>query len=311
MSFRADHDHRELRVHLQRPGDLRVEVAGASAHRRDVGEHHRPVGRGGDAGGDPGRGGPARPRAPRGRRPPSRRASRAGSTCHAPWSRSRAGSGRRHRAARCAVARWPCGPAGPRRPSRRSRHRRRPCRRRAARRRPWPRPPRCGAPARHGSAARRALLGQGSWARTSGRKSTGVRGHPGRGLPGPARRRVGSGAVTPGPVATARAPGRTHMQVHDSVVDLIGGTPLVRLSSVTSPPRPGRPAGARQGGVLQPRWLSEGPHRDADDRGRGALRRARARRHDRRADERQHRRRARPRRAGGAGTTASSSARTR
>ena len=50
-------------------------------------------------------------------------------------------------------------------------------------------------------------------------------------------------------------------------------------------------AGARQGGVPQPRRVGEGPDRHPDDRGRRGLRRAAAGRDHRRAHVRQHRRR--------------------
>ena len=59
-----------------------------------------------------------------------------------------------------------------------------------------------------------------------------------------------------------------------------------------TPAASGWSAGAREGGVPQPRRVGEGPHRLADDRGGRGLRRPAARRHDRRADLGQHRRRA-------------------
>ena len=55
------------------------------------------------------------------------------------------------------------------------------------------------------------------------------------------------------------------MQVHDSLVDLVGNTPLVRLHKVTAGVDGDR---ARQGGVPQPRRLGEGPDRAADGRRR-------------------------------------------
>ena len=75
----------------------------------------------------------------------------------------------------------------------------------------------------------------------------------------------------------------------NSVLDLVGNTPLVKLAEGH---RRRDAARARQGRVPQPRRLGEGPDRDADGRGGRGVRRAAARRHDRRADLRQHRRRA-------------------
>ena len=63
------------------------------------------------------------------------------------------------------------------------------------------------------------------------------------------------------------------MEYSDSVVDLIGNTPLVRLRSLTAH-LGRRPDRAREGRVPQPGRLGEGPDRDPDDRGRGGLRRA-------------------------------------
>ena len=78
------------------------------------------------------------------------------------------------------------------------------------------------------------------------------------------------------------------------------------------PPRPRhRTAGAGQGRVLQPGRVGQGPDRGADDRGRRAVRRAQARRHDRRADVGQHRGRAGDRRPSSAATSACSCCRTR
>ena len=104
------------------------------------------------------------------------------------------------------------------------------------------------------------------------------------------------------------------MQYVNSLLDLIGNTPLLRLSpslGATSRAATTGPAGARQGGVPQPRRLGEGPHRHADDRGGRGLGRAPAGRHDRRADLGQHRRRAGDGRPGARATGASSSAPTR
>ena len=62
------------------------------------------------------------------------------------------------------------------------------------------------------------------------------------------------------------------MRVYDSVVDLIGNTPLVRLNRVTD----GDPGdGAGQGRVPQPGRVGQGPHRRRDGR-RGRARRAAA-----------------------------------
>ena len=53
------------------------------------------------------------------------------------------------------------------------------------------------------------------------------------------------------------------MRYAQSVVDLVGNTPLVKLEPLTA----GRRAdGAGQGRVLQPRRVGQGPHRAADDR---------------------------------------------
>ena len=90
----------------------------------------------------------------------------------------------------------------------------------------------------------------------------------------------------------------------------MGNTPLLRLRSVTKGvARPGRRA--RQGRVPEPGRLGQGPHRAADDRGRGTGGPAAARRRDRRADLGQYRRRAGDRRRRTAATAACSPARTR
>ena len=81
------------------------------------------------------------------------------------------------------------------------------------------------------------------------------------------------------------------VQYVNSLLDLIGNTPLLRLHALASTALASGAAGAGEGGVPQPRRVGEGPDRDPDDRGRRGLRRAPARRHDRRADLRQHRRR--------------------
>ena len=84
------------------------------------------------------------------------------------------------------------------------------------------------------------------------------------------------------------------VQYAESVVDLVGNTPLVRLTSVTRDAGPRRTAGAGQARVPQPRRVGEGPHRRPHGRRRRGERRAEARRHHRRADQRQHRHRAGP-----------------
>ena len=84
------------------------------------------------------------------------------------------------------------------------------------------------------------------------------------------------------------------MQVHESLIELVGNTPLLRLRAVTQALGQGgqRPGRAGQGGVLQSRRVGEGPDRAAHGGGGGGLRRAPARRHHHRADLRQHRDRA-------------------
>ena len=103
----------------------------------------------------------------------------------------------------------------------------------------------------------------------------------------------------PGNVAAATMA----MDVADSLLDLVGNTPLVRLGRV------GRDLAvrpARQGRDVQPRRQREGPSRGRDDRRRRARRPAAAGRHDRRADVGQHRRRPRHRRRAARATAASS-----
>ena len=84
------------------------------------------------------------------------------------------------------------------------------------------------------------------------------------------------------------------MQYAESVVDLVGNTPLVRLTLGDPGPGTRRAPGAGQARVPQPRRVGEGPHRRPHGRRRRGERRAEARRHDRRADQRQHRHRAGP-----------------
>ena len=72
---------------------------------------------------------------------------------------------------------------------------------------------------------------------------------------------------------------REQMQHHgltyaESVVDLMGDTPLVKLNRVAEGAGPAR---AGQGRVLQPRRLGQGPDRQADDRGRRGRRRSSSR----------------------------------
>ena len=81
------------------------------------------------------------------------------------------------------------------------------------------------------------------------------------------------------------------MQYAESILDLVGHTPLVRLSRRHPRPRPGRPPAAHPGQArdAQPGRLGQGPDRPADDRGGRAGRAAQAGRHDHRADVGQHR----------------------
>ena len=87
------------------------------------------------------------------------------------------------------------------------------------------------------------------------------------------------------------------MDYASSILDLVGDTPLVRISRLTRDLGPGRPpaAAAREARDAQPRRVGEGPDRAADDRGGGARRPAPAGRDDHRADVRQHRPRPRDR----------------
>ncbi len=78
--------------------------------------------------------------------------------------------------------------------------------------------------------------------------------------------------------------------IAQSVVDLIGNTPLVRLKRISEVEQHPQRAGDEDGDH-QPRRLVEGPAGAGDDPGRRARRPAAAGRHDRRADQRQHRRR--------------------
>jgi cystathionine beta-synthase len=86
------------------------------------------------------------------------------------------------------------------------------------------------------------------------------------------------------------------MQYAESILDLVGDTPLVRLTRVTRDlGRPTPAARPREARDAQPGRLGEGPDRAADDRGGRARRAAQAGRHDHRADVRQHRPRPRDR----------------
>ena len=78
------------------------------------------------------------------------------------------------------------------------------------------------------------------------------------------------------------------MDYAESLVDLVGNTPLVRLTRVSADLRPLVLAKVES---LNPGGSRQGPHRARHDRGGRGERRAQAGRHDRRADERQHRRR--------------------
>ncbi len=81
------------------------------------------------------------------------------------------------------------------------------------------------------------------------------------------------------------------MQYAESILDLVGETPLVRITRLTGDLGPARPpaAPARQARDAQPGRLGQGPDRAADDRGGRTRRPAQAGRHDHRADVRQHR----------------------
>ena len=83
------------------------------------------------------------------------------------------------------------------------------------------------------------------------------------------------------------------MKYAETVLDLVGNTPLVKLNSVTE--------GIQATVLVKIEYLNpggslEGPHRAAHHRRRRARGQAEAGRHDRRADQRQHRHRPRPRR---------------
>ena len=80
------------------------------------------------------------------------------------------------------------------------------------------------------------------------------------------------------------------MQYAESILDLVGGTPLVRISRADPRPRAGGPPAAPAGQArdAQSGRLGQGPHRPADDRGGRAGRAAPAGRHDHRADVGQH-----------------------
>ena len=75
-------------------------------------------------------------------------------------------------------------------------------------------------------------------------------------------------------------------RIADSVLDLIGNTPLVRLNRL---PGTGSATVLAKGGVPEPRRECQGPHRTLDDRGRGAAGRAAGGLDARRADQQEHR----------------------
>ena len=78
------------------------------------------------------------------------------------------------------------------------------------------------------------------------------------------------------------------MKIANSVTDLIGNTPLVRIE----PPDGGREGGSRrQTRILQPGSTGEGPHRLVDDRRRRKSRADQTGYDHRRADQRQYRHR--------------------
>ena len=96
-------------------------------------------------------------------------------------------------------------------------------------------------------------------------------------------------ATTAGPrSSTATIPA---VREFPTILDLVGGTPIVRLPKL-QPAR--RRARAREARVPEPGRLDQGSHRAAHDRGGRARRAAAARRHDRRADLGQHGRRPGP-----------------
>ncbi len=84
-----------------------------------------------------------------------------------------------------------------------------------------------------------------------------------------------------------------HTRPYDSVLDLIGWTPLIRLHRVTEGIRTPVYGKAR---VHEPGGLCQGPDRSRNHRGRRGCRRAPAGRHHRGGYQRQHRGGARPRR---------------
>ncbi len=100
--------------------------------------------------------------------------------------------------------------------------------------------------------------------------------------------------------------GSRELSIADSVIDLIGHTPLVRMKRTMELERlPGR--AGDEDGDHQPRGFLEGPTGAGDDPRRRARRRVAAGRHDRRAHQRQHRRRVGDRRRPARRTTACSS----
>ena len=89
------------------------------------------------------------------------------------------------------------------------------------------------------------------------------------------------------------------MQVHESLIELVGNTPLVRLRAVTKAVGGGQaPAVLAKVEYFNPGGSVEGPDRAADGGGGGGVRRAAPGRHHRGAHLRQHR--GRPGHRGGA-----------
>ena len=82
----------------------------------------------------------------------------------------------------------------------------------------------------------------------------------------------------------------------DSILDLVGNTPLVRLQAHLARPKACAARLLAKVETDEPRRQRQGPRRDRDDRRRRARRLVAAGRNDRRADVGQHRRRARDRR---------------
>ena len=129
--------------------------------------------------------------------------------------------------------------------------------------------------------------------RRRGRRARGRR--PRRGTSARTRRRR-TGSVERVPATRRRTGSADAMDFADSILDLVGNTPLVRLRAPERGRRRCTCDAARQGRDREPGRQREGPRRDRDDRRGRARRAAAAGRHDRRADVGQHRRRSRDRR---------------